>query len=177
MLGGGTPSLGVRLLGDLRTVFGDSEHMLTVSILEALNGIDEAPWGDLRGKPLDFRGLSRRLSKYDVHPHTVRIGSVVGKGYSRADLGDPWRRYLEPECNRVTAGSDERVKREEGVSEQSDLALDTPRKGSVTSVTSDTGPNGTANCDHCREYRPTFHVGTYLLCRTCADERAALVAS
>jgi Protein of unknown function (DUF3631) len=174
---GSTPSLGVRLLGDLRTVFDEREHMLTVEILEALNGMEDAPWGDLRGKPLDARSLSRRLSKYGVERRSVRIGSVTGKGYSRFDLTDPWRRYLEPECDRVTAGSSERVKREEGANEQSDLALGTPPQGSVTSVTSDTPPNGTANCDHCREYRPTFHIGPYLLCRTCADERTALVAS
>jgi Protein of unknown function (DUF3631) len=93
---GGTPSLGVRLLADLRTVFGDSDHMLTASILEALNGMDDAPWGDLRGRPLDARGLSRRLSKYGIERRNVRIGSLVSKGYSRDDLADPWRRYLDP---------------------------------------------------------------------------------
>ena len=175
---GSTPSLGVRLLADLRSVFDDREHMLTVEILEALNGIEDAPWGDLRGKPLDARSLSRRLSKYGVERRSIRIGIVTGKGYSRSDLADPWRRYLEPECDRVTAGSSERVKREEGVTEQSDLALGTPRKGSVTSVTSVTGgANGDQHCDHCRRYRPTFRMGTYLLCGPCAQERVAQVAS
>jgi hypothetical protein len=86
-------SLGVRLLGDLRTVFGDRAHVFTSEILEALNGMDEAPWGDIHGRPLDARGLSHRLSKYGVAPHQVRIGSVTAKGYSAADLHDPWSRY------------------------------------------------------------------------------------
>jgi hypothetical protein len=140
---GGTPSLGVRLLADLRTAFGDRDHMLTAEILEALNGMDDAPWGDIRGKPLDPRGLARRLAKYGVERHTVRIGVVTGKGYSRADLSDPWRRYLEPECDRVSAGITEREKREKGDSGQSTLAVGTPPLVSVTSVTSvtaDTDP-------------------------------------
>lgn len=142
---GGTPSLGVRLLADVRTAFRDRDHMLTAEILEALNGMDDAPWGDLRGKPLDARGLSRRLSKYGVERHTVRIGTVLGKGYSRADLSDPWRRYLEPECVPVSSGSSEREKREKGDSAQSTLGLGTPPHGSDTSDTSDTSssPPGT----------------------------------
>jgi hypothetical protein len=87
-------SLGVRLLGDLRNLFGEREHLFTVEILEGLNALDESPWGDLRGKPLDARSLSRRLAKYGVEPHQVRVGAVTAKGYSAADLGDPWRRYL-----------------------------------------------------------------------------------
>jgi Protein of unknown function (DUF3631) len=133
---GGTPSLGVRLLADLRAVFGDSEHMLTVSILEALNGLDEAPWGDLRGRPLDARGLSRRLAKYGVERRLVRLGNVVGRGYSRADLSDPWRRYLDPNVTHVEANPMRRVKGEEGRSGLSVLGLGTPPQGPVTSVTS-----------------------------------------
>lgn len=42
---GSTPSLGVRLLEDLRHVFGSSEHMGTDDIIKSLCRIDEAPWG------------------------------------------------------------------------------------------------------------------------------------
>jgi len=37
---------------------------------------------------------SRRLSAYDVKPHTLRIGDKTPKGYDAADLADPWSRYL-----------------------------------------------------------------------------------
>lgn len=87
-------TLGVKLLTDLRAIFGDREHMLTVEILEALNGLVESPWGDLKGGPLNARGLSNRLSRYGVERRTVRIGPTVGKGYSRGDLADPWSRYV-----------------------------------------------------------------------------------
>ncbi len=96
LLRGANPSLGIRLLGDLRTVFGEAESMTTAAILAALHEMDEAPWGDIRGKPLDDRGLARRLKKYDIHPKVIRIGENTARGYDRADLRDAWDRYLGP---------------------------------------------------------------------------------
>jgi hypothetical protein len=91
-----TPSLGIRLLSDLRDVFGDADTMFTTQVLDALHAIDEAPWADLRGKPLDARGLANRLGKYGIHRTTVRAGDKVGKGYRREELHDQWSRYLPP---------------------------------------------------------------------------------
>lgn len=87
-------SLGIRLLADLRTVFGDREGMWTKDILAALHSMEEAPWGDLRGKPLDARGLAVRVRKYGVKPKTVRFGNDTSMGYVREDLHDAWERYL-----------------------------------------------------------------------------------
>ena len=90
-------SLGIRLLADLRAIFDDHKapHLPTETILAALTGMDEAPWGDLRGKPLDARGLSRRLSEYGIKPKTIRVGpDNTPKGYEAADLFDAWQRYL-----------------------------------------------------------------------------------
>jgi hypothetical protein len=96
----GTPSLGIRLLADLRTVFGDRDAMGTEEVLEALCGLDEAPWAELvHGKPLNARGLAQRLRQYDIHSGNVRIANVILKGYKRADLGDVWNRYLSPSSN------------------------------------------------------------------------------
>jgi hypothetical protein len=91
-----SPSLGVLLLSDLRNVFGKAEALGTEDILNKLHAIDESPWGDLRGKPLDARGLSNRLRPYGVSPSSVRIGGTTPKGYRRADLWDAWIRYLGP---------------------------------------------------------------------------------
>ena len=90
------PSLGVRLLGDLRKVFGNANEMPSKLILEALWKIDEAPWGDIRGKPLDERGLAKRLNGYGVKSKTIRFGLTTPRGYTRADLFDAWARYLPP---------------------------------------------------------------------------------
>ena len=41
-------SLGIQLLADLRTVFGDAEVMATEAILEKLHKLEESPWADTR---------------------------------------------------------------------------------------------------------------------------------
>jgi hypothetical protein len=105
----GTPSLGIRLLADLREVFGDHEHMATETILGALHALPESPWADLKGKPLDARGLSTRLRRYEITPKVVRISEATHRGYSSADLFDAWQRYLPPR-NEV---HDTKVQREE----------------------------------------------------------------
>ena len=89
-----TPSLGIRLLVDLHTVFGVADVMSTESILAALHKLDEAPWADLRGLPLNARGLAGRLRQYGVKSADVRLGEWNGKGYKREDLWDAWSRYL-----------------------------------------------------------------------------------
>jgi hypothetical protein len=91
-----TPSLGLRLLADLRAIFGAAEQMPTADVLRKLCDLDESPWGDIRGKPLDARGLSARLNQYGIKPKSVRIGAVTIKGYERAQLWDAWQRYLGP---------------------------------------------------------------------------------
>jgi Protein of unknown function (DUF3631) len=89
-----SPSLGIRLLADLRQVFGDTDAMSTEAILAALRDLEEAPWSDLKGKPLNPRGLAQRLRQYGVKSVNVRTGDSVPKGYRREDLSDPWSRYL-----------------------------------------------------------------------------------
>ena len=89
-----TPSLGIRLLADLKTVFGDAGVMTTETIITALTKLEESPWGDLRGKPLNARGLAQRLHRYEVSSTTVRISELVAKGYKREDLHNAWVRYL-----------------------------------------------------------------------------------
>jgi hypothetical protein len=93
---GGSPSLGVRLLTDLRTIFQDKEAVPTAEILSGLIEMDEAPWGDLKGKALDSRRLANLLNPYGVKSKNVRIGMGITKGYTRESLWDAWERYLLP---------------------------------------------------------------------------------
>jgi hypothetical protein len=96
-------SLGIRLLADIRQVWDETEGMHTEALLAQLNNLDEAPWGDLKGKPLDPRRLSRFLRDYEIHPADIRafvpdLGEEkVRKGYKRCDLHDAWERYLQPD--------------------------------------------------------------------------------
>ena len=113
-----TPSLGVRLLADLRTVFADREAMLTTEIISALVAMEEAPWGDLKGKPIDARRLARYLSAYGVARKQVRVGDGNSKGYSRSDLHDPWTRYLgHPAMESETSETPETIDAAEAVRE------------------------------------------------------------
>jgi hypothetical protein len=89
------PSLGIRLLSDLREIFGKAEQMTTAAILEGLHAIKEAPWGDLKGKPLNDRGLATRLRQYGVRSRDLNVGGDTRrKGYTRVDLHDAWETYL-----------------------------------------------------------------------------------
>lgn len=106
----GTPSLNVRLLADLREVFGEAHVLATETILARLCALDEAPWSELvGGKPLNARGLAQRLNAYGVKSHTVRLDDgKTPKGYRRADLWDAWARYLPspPEESATSATTD-----------------------------------------------------------------------
>lgn len=88
-------SLGIRLLTDLKQIFKGYEALPTSMILSSLTSIEEAPWADLRGKPLDARGLAWRLSQYGVKSKNIKQpDDSVLKGYTAEDLYDAWVRYV-----------------------------------------------------------------------------------
>jgi hypothetical protein len=92
-----TPSLGLRLLTDLRILFDDLEAIHTPEILSALWKLDESPWHEMKnGKSLNSTGLANILRPYDIRPKQVRIGGISSKGYRRMDIKDAWDRYLPP---------------------------------------------------------------------------------
>ena len=94
-------STGVRLLADLREIFArtGAERMRTTDILPALCDLEESPWGDLDGKPLDARRLARYLDRFGVKPGPFKIHGDLVKGYQitgEHGLADAWGRYLPP---------------------------------------------------------------------------------
>jgi hypothetical protein len=90
-----TGSIGTRLLADLRDVFGDAPQLFTQTILGRLHALGESPWADYAyGKPFSARDLADMLKEHQVKSHQLRIGEDSRKGYRRADLEDPWARYL-----------------------------------------------------------------------------------
>ncbi len=143
-------SLGVRLLADIRAVFeqrSNPDSLGTATVLETLADLEESPWGDIRGRPLDARGLARRLRPFGVTPRQVRIGTVTLKGYLRADLADPWARYLPaPPVQRETSETSETSP----TFEPDRLAVSrdqAPPVVSVVSVVSPPGGGGTQRPD------------------------------
>jgi hypothetical protein len=89
-----TETAGTRLLADLRQVFGDTDVQSTETILGKLHALEESPWGDWYGKPLNARGLAKLLKPYQVKATQVRIGETTPRGYRRSDLHEAWRSYL-----------------------------------------------------------------------------------
>jgi Protein of unknown function (DUF3631) len=144
------PSLGLKLLADLRTVFNDpafgrAEAMSSKELLEALHRLQESPWGDLKGKPLDERGLAYRLRQYGVKSKTVRIGSSTPKGYTRADLHDVWLRYLPAQAPETATSATDATK--QNVVNVADVALLAEVDGK-----DDLGPMLAEQCcAHCHE--------------------------
>jgi hypothetical protein len=91
-------SAGVRLLSDLREVFGDDDALYTTTILDRLHKLEDAPWADWYGRPLSTRELAKLLRPYQVRSKSVRehgTGASL-KGYAHADLHDAWQRYVPP---------------------------------------------------------------------------------
>ncbi|RVI45673.1 DUF3631 domain-containing protein [Sinorhizobium meliloti] len=96
-------SLGVQLLADIRTVFGEeTEKIATRRLLSSLCELTESPWADLKGKPLSPNKLANFLKGYGISSVNVRVGvygedddgGTVVKGYRKEDFHDAWKRYL-----------------------------------------------------------------------------------
>lgn len=95
--GGDDDSRNVELLRDIRGVFGTRERMTTKDLLDALVGIEEAPWRDLFGKQLDANALGKRLKGYQVKSKDLRTENGTKKGFEREAFADAWSRYLPAE--------------------------------------------------------------------------------
>lgn len=105
-------SIGVRLLTDLRDhVLVGVDRLPTIAILDRLNALDDAPWADLNGKPLDNRRLSKMLGEYmtaenePIASRNIRTGGVVLKGFFAKDLADAWTRYCPAQAPGTSATS------------------------------------------------------------------------
>ncbi|HXI86916.1 MAG TPA: DUF3631 domain-containing protein [Parvularculaceae bacterium] len=95
-------SLGIRLLSDLKIIFGTEAAMPTKTILERLRDPEssglasDAPWGELHGEGLSALKLAKILGAYGVKSKKVKIGGKPLQGYRRESLWDAWQRYLPP---------------------------------------------------------------------------------
>jgi hypothetical protein len=90
------PSLGVKLLADIRTVFIGRDLLSGKDLVAELLALEESPWGDLYGRELDQRGLAKRLRAYEIKPQVHRQGMGTVRGYRRSDFVEAWGSYLPP---------------------------------------------------------------------------------
>lgn len=88
-------TLGIRLLSDIRQVFGIRDRMSTNELLTRLHSLETAPWGNVKGEPIDSRFLARMLTKYEVDTNNqFKQDGVNVRGYRRSHFADAWDRYL-----------------------------------------------------------------------------------
>lgn len=145
-------SLGVRLLADLRTAFDrlDADKVTTADLLRELHAIEDAPWSDLYGKPLDARRLARELDRYEVRPTSVRTGTGTLKGYQTAGptgLADAWTRYLPAAPDQGGSGFSRNSRNSRNIAGQSLIALNDPSGTAGTAGTPAAAPT-TPTEDH-----------------------------
>jgi uncharacterized protein DUF3631 len=95
----GSASVNLRLLSDLRTVFGEDDKLHTNGINGIINklvNIEEAPWVSIdRGRPIDANILASLLKLFNISSSDVKIGGVNLKGYYKKDFHDAWERNLQ----------------------------------------------------------------------------------
>jgi hypothetical protein len=107
-------SIGVRLLADLRTVYGRHrvDRLPTTVLLADLREMDDGGWSDLDGRPLDARRMAGELRRYGVRVVPFKHAGQTVKGYTihptekpapQVGLADAWSRYLLPAVEQ-TAG-------------------------------------------------------------------------
>ncbi|MET9695600.1 DUF3631 domain-containing protein [Streptomyces sp. NPDC006529] len=108
----GKASLGIRLLTDLRDhVLIGLDKLPTIAVLDRLNALEDAPWADIDGKPLDSRSLSKMLKEYrtgtdePIVSRNIRTAGGILKGYYAVDLYDAWTRYCPPPQNPATTAT------------------------------------------------------------------------
>ena len=96
-----TPSINVELLRDIEAAFKErrTSRLATTELLNILTQDEEAPWATWnRGNPLRPRQLAARLSEFGIKPKTTRLPNGTQlKGYTLADFGDAFHRYLSAE--------------------------------------------------------------------------------
>ena len=97
----------MRLLAEIKMVFGNDDHVTTADLLRRLHDLEDAPWADWYGSPLSGRGLAKLLLPYRVTPMQRRVHGEKSRGYFRSDFTDAWKRYVPESGTSGTSGTPE----------------------------------------------------------------------
>lgn len=133
-------SLGVRLLGDVRSAFDRRccDRIATADLLAELSEDDEGPWADWRGAGgMTPRGLASLLRRYEIRSRTVRLADgSTPKGYLRDQFEDAWDRYLPESTGSIRHNATTRIAT--GIAANPDP----PQDGGVADRESGANPHG-----------------------------------
>lgn len=90
----GDPGTSGQLIADLAKVFFE-ERLFSITVVERLNALDEAPWGSWnKGAGMHQRDLAYELAQFEIRSSNMRIGSEQRKGYEREQFADAFERYV-----------------------------------------------------------------------------------
>jgi putative DNA primase/helicase len=93
-----SPTSGIRLLADCRTVFEDegATEPSAKEIIARLYALDESPWRDYKwGKPITESAFAALLEPFGIKSKRQKSGKDKGRmKWRRSDFEDAWRRYL-----------------------------------------------------------------------------------
>jgi putative DNA primase/helicase len=87
--------LGVELLRDIRSAFGDDDVIRSSDLVAKLTGDRERPWAEWKHRrPLTQKQLAGLLAPFHIISLTVHPpGLPDGKGYRRIDFQEAWAAY------------------------------------------------------------------------------------
>jgi len=86
----------VRLLTDVKALFAENNRrgISTDRMIAELTAMDESPWGNYYGHPIEPRDLAALLRHFGVRSENLKMkDGGVRKGYKRGPLQDAWERY------------------------------------------------------------------------------------
>jgi hypothetical protein len=131
-------SPGVELLAHIQDAFGAEQALPTEQLLQRLHERPESPWRDIRGKPLDDRGLARRLKPFGIRSKVIRLAGRTPRGYQAEQFHEAWRRYL-PQAQQAPQAQQLSICNGLSVADVADVA-DKPAKSPLAGT-----------CAHCRK--------------------------
>jgi len=86
------------LLAAIRLIFAQHgvQRLFSSALVDALRLLPERPWSGANNgdKHITAARLARRLSAFNVHSQTIRIGQLRAKGYDLADFALAFARFL-----------------------------------------------------------------------------------
>jgi hypothetical protein len=106
-----TSSIGIRLLADIKRIFGETNYgdIASATLVDRLKDDEEAPWAEWKGKGLTQNSLAtllgggggrgrRSRGGFGIHSTDVDLPSGKrGKGYKLSQFEEVWQRYLPDE--------------------------------------------------------------------------------